>query len=396
MTSDRSYIYGVARTPIGKLHGALSGLSAPRLAAFAIEEALNRSGVTPPHISDVILGNVLSAGLGQAPARQALVQAGLPENVRGMIVNKVCGSGLQAVILADDLIRLGEAEFVVAGGMESMSQAPFLHTRHQEEGRETSEPIDSMVYDGLWDSFGDCHMGHIAEDLAQHEPYSREDQDRYTLESYRRGRQAQDDCLFSKEIVAIPVSKGGETVWVEKDEQLYAHDLDNLSRIPPAFEKEGGTVTAGNSSSLNDGAAALVLGPYNEVLKPMARIVAHASHSMPPSMFPLAPIYAIEQLLKRWGLRKKDIDLYEINEAFAVTAMTVIDRMALDPERVNIHGGAVALGHPIGASGARILVTLLHALKARNEKRGIAAICIGGGESVAVGVEMLDQETGGV
>jgi acetyl-CoA C-acetyltransferase len=392
---DKSYIYGAVRTPIGKFQGALSSFSAPRLAAFTIEEAINRSGILPPHISDVILGNVLSAGLGQAPARQALIQAGLPENIRGMVVNKVCGSGLQAVVMADDLIRLGEAEFVVAGGMESMSQAPFLHARRHEEGREINEPIDSLVYDGLWDSFGDCHMGHIAEDLAQHEPYSREDQDRYTLESFRRARQAQDDCHFSKEIVAIPVTRGGETVWVEKDEQPYAHDLDKLPRLPPAFDKEGGTVTAGNSSSLNDGAAALVLGPYNDALEPMARIVAHASHSMQPSMFPLAPIYAIEQLLERWHLRKQDIDLYEINEAFAVTAMTVIDRMGLDPNRVNVHGGAVALGHPIGASGARILVTLLHALKAQNEKRGIAAICIGGGESVAVGVEMMTPKPEG-
>ena len=395
MRPDRSYVYGATRTPIGRLHGDLSSLSAPWLAACAIEEAIRRSGVIPPHISDVILGNVLSAGLGQAPARQALIQAGLPEGVRGMIVNKVCGSGLQAVVMADNLIRLGEAEFVVAGGMESMSQAPFLHTRRHEEGRETSEPIDSLVYDGLWDSFGDCHMGHIAEDLAQHEPYSREAQDRYALESYRRARQAQDDCLFSKEIVAVPVTREGKTAWIDKDEQPHAHDLDKLSRLPPAFEKEGGTVTAGNSSSINDGAAVLVLGPFDDSLKPMARIVAHASHSMPPSMFPLAPIYAIELLLEKWNLGKRDIDLYEINEAFAVTAMTVIDRMGLDPQRVNIHGGAVALGHPIGASGARILFTLLHALKARNEKRGIAAICVGGGESVAVGVEMLDQEPGG-
>jgi acetyl-CoA C-acetyltransferase len=395
MLPDKSYIYGAVRTPIGEIKGALSSFSAPRLAAFAIEAAINRSGILPPHISNVILGNVLSAGLGQAPARQALIQAGLPENVHGMIVNKVCGSGLQAVVLADNLIRLGEAEFVVAGGMESMSQAPILHTRHEEEGVETNEPIDSLVYDGLWDSFGDCHMGNIAEDLAQHEPYSREDQDQYTRESYRRARQAQGDCHFSKEIVPIPVSKGSETVWVDKDEQPWAHNLDKLSDLKPAFEKEGGTVTAGNSSSLNDGAAALVLGPYNDVLKPMARIVAHASHSMAPSMFPLAPIYAIEQLLEWWHLRKRDIDLYEINEAFAVTAMTVIDRMGLDPNRVNVHGGAVALGHPIGASGARILVTLLHALKARNEKRGIAAICIGGGESVAVGVEMMAPEPEG-
>ncbi|NIQ03897.1 MAG: acetyl-CoA C-acyltransferase [Nitrospinaceae bacterium] len=395
MKNESAYIYGAVRTPIGKVPGALSTLSAVQLAALAIREAVERSGVSPVHISDVILGNVLSAGLGQAPARQALMQAGLPESVRGMIVNKVCGSGLQAVMLANDLIRLGDAEYVVAGGMENMSQVPFLHTRHLEEGKEASEPLDSLVYDGLWDSFGDCHMGHIAEDLAQHEPYSREAQDRFALESYQRARQAQDDCRFSNEIVAVPVFKEGETLWIDRDEQPYAHDLNKLPRIPPAFDKEHGTVTAGNSSSINDGAAALVLGPYNESLQPMARLAARASHSMDPSMFPLAPIYAIEQLLDRWGLRKQDIDLYEINEAFAVTAMTVIDRMGLDRERVNVHGGAVALGHPIGASGARILVTLLHALQARNAKRGIAAICIGGGESVAVGVERMREEPDG-
>jgi len=389
MSDGKSYIYGAVRTPIGKMRGFLSSISAPRLAAFCIEEALKRSGVFPAHVTDVVLGNVLSAGLGQAPARQALMQAGLPESVRAMIVNKVCGSGLQAVMLADDWVRLGHGKFIVAGGMESMSQAPLLHARLHKEGSELNEPLDSLVYDGLWDSFGDCHMGHIAEDLARHEPYTREAQDRYTQESYRRARLAQDECQFTKEIIPIPVVHEGHTLWVEKDEQPYAHDLSKLSRLPPAFDKEGGTVTAGNSSSLNDGAAALIVGPYDPSLKPMARIITQASHAMQPSMFPLAPIYAIEKILKQWDLRRRDIDLFEINEAFAVTAMTVIDRMKLDPDRVNVNGGAVALGHPIGASGARILVTLLHALEARNATRGIAAICIGGGESVAVGVERV-------
>lgn len=393
MQSDFSYIYSGVRTPIGRINGALASLSAPDLAAVAIREALTRAGIPAEKISEVILGNVLSAGIGQAPARQAAIKGGLSFHVGALTVNKVCGSGLKAVMLAHDAIRLQEAEFVVAGGMESMSQSPFLQMGTRKgQNMEVSEVIDSLVHDGLWDSFLNCHMGEIAERLAKEGAYSREAQNQYALLSFRRARSAQDTGLFAEEIVAVPVTRQGSQMFVDKDEQPYAKDLEKLPGLPPVFVKEGGTVTAGNASSLNDGAAVLVLGSYDARLKPMARVVAHATYSQMPVEFPVAPAGAIKKLLRKWDLALDDIDLFEINEAFSVTTLAVCDLLKLSLDKVNVNGGAVALGHPIGASGARILVTLLHALRTRGLRRGIAAICLGGGEAVALGVEMMVGE----
>lgn len=385
-----SYIYGAARTPIGKFNGVLSTVPAPQLGATAIREALKRSGIPDEKISEVIMGNAISAGIGQAPARQAAIQSGLPHGVGAITVNKVCGSGLNAVMWAHDAVRLREAEFVVAGGMENMSLVPFLLPdirRGHRMGDVTL--VDCMVHDGLWDSFGNCHMGEISEKLAREGQYSRDAQDRFALESYRRARKAQDDCSFAGEIVGVPVCIRGEQIVVDKDEQPYAHDLEKISELHPAFVKDGGTITAENASKVNDGAAALVLGPYDESLKPMARIAVHATHAEHPDQYPVAPVGAIEKLLRKWGISKEQVDLFEINEAFAVVVLAVSDRLGLDLDRVNVNGGAVALGHPIGASGARILVTLLYALKARHLTKGVAALCVGGGEAVALGVEMM-------
>ncbi len=387
-----SYIYGAARTPIGKFKGTLSTVSAPELGAVVIKEALKRSDVPVDRISEVIMGNVLSAGLGQAPARQAAIKSGLPYRVGATTVNKVCGSGLKAVMLADDAIRLKQAEFIVAGGMENMSLAPLIFPNSRKGYKLGNvELIDSLVHDGLWDSFENCHMGEIAEKLAREEKYSREAQNRFALESYRRAREAVDSCAFSKELTGVPVSIGREQIVVEKDEQPYANDLKKLPSLPPAFIKPDGTITPGNASKINDGAAALVLGPYDENLKPMAKIVGQVTHSEAPDQFPVAPATGIEKLLDKWCLKADDVDLFEINEAFSVSTLAVCDRLGLDMNKVNINGGAVALGHPIGASGARILVTLLYALQARNLQRGIAAICLGGGESVALAVETVGQ-----
>ena len=387
-----TYIYGAARTPIGKLNGSLASIPAVDLAAIAIREALQRSGIPNEKISEVILGNVLSAGVGQAPARQAALKSGLSNSIGATTINKVCGSGLKAVMLADQAIRLQDAEFVVAGGMESMSQAPFLLMdvrRGYKLGNRTV--IDGLVHDGLCDSFSQHHMGEVAEALASKDSISRKAQDDYALMSYQRARAAQDQCYFSKEIVGVPVTRRGEKTVVEKDEQPYADNLDNLPTLSPAFVKEGGTVTAGNASSINDGAAALVLGPEDTDFQPMARITAQATHAQKPEEFPIAPVGAIKKLLEQWQVSLNDIDLFEINEAFSVSTLAVCNRLGLDLEQVNVHGGAVALGHPIGASGARILVTLLNALKLKNLKRGIATLCLGGGEAVALGIEMIEN-----
>ncbi|MFQ5481458.1 MAG: thiolase family protein [Nitrospinaceae bacterium] len=387
---DFSYIYGAVRTPIGKFMGALSSAPAPELAAAAIKAALARSGVGMDLVDEVILGNVLSAGLGQAPARQAGIQAGLPDRVGATTINKVCGSGLKAVMLADDSIRLSNSRFIIAGGMENMSLAPFLLPAARRGFKlGNRELVDSLIHDGLTNSFDHCHMGEIAEKLAAtSDKYNREAQDRYALESYRRARAAQDQCLFSDEIVPVQVRTGKEFREVAKDEQPYANELDNLPRLSPAFVKPGGSITAGNASKVNDGAAALVLGPWDETLKPMAKIVGHATHAQAPGQFPTAPVKAIQLLLEKWELTLDEVDLFEINEAFSVAILAVCGRLGLSLNKVNIRGGAVALGHPIGASGARILVTLLYALQKENLKRGIAAICLGGGESVALGIEM--------
>ncbi|MCF8721622.1 thiolase family protein [Nitrospina gracilis] len=381
-------IYGAARTPIGKIGGALSRIPAPQLGAAAIREAVARSGVSPDKIGEVIMGNVVSAGLGQAPARQAAIRGGLPPRVAALTVNKVCGSGLKAVMLADDAIRLGRADFIVAGGMENMSLAPHLLPNSRQGYRlGHMQILDSLILDGLWDSFGQCHMGEIAEALSQR--YSRKAQDDYALESYRRAREAQENCRFSHEIVGIPIERKNETVIIDKDEQPFANDLERLPNLPPAFVKDAGCITAGNASKINDGAAALVIGREDDTLKPLARIMGQSTFSTDPHHFPVAPVEAIARLLKEWPARIEDIDLFEINEAFSVAMLAVCEALHLDREKLNVNGGAVALGHPIGASGARLLVTLLYALQARNLKKGVAAICLGGGEAVALGIERV-------
>ncbi|MBI4383632.1 MAG: thiolase family protein [Nitrospinae bacterium] len=388
MTERYSYIYGAARTPIGKFNGAFSAVPAPDLGAVAIREALRRSGVAAGKISHVYMGNVLSAGLGQAPARQAALKSGLSESIAATTVNKVCGSGLQAVIHADHAVRLGDGEFVVAGGMENMSMAPYLLPKYR-RGHKLGHAriIDSLVHDGLWDPYEDSHMGELSERIARERLIERDAQDYYAITSYTRARNAQRTGAFDDEIVPVPLPPGGKTA-VDRDEQPGSENIENFPALPPIFDKERGSITKGNSAKINDGAAALVIGGESREHSPMARILGYAVHSQDPATFALAPVGAIQKVLRRCGLDKDDIGLYEINEAFAAISLAVNDALNLNPERVNVNGGAIALGHPIGATGPRILVTLLYALRRGRLKRGVASLCIGGGEAIAIAVEM--------
>jgi acetyl-CoA C-acetyltransferase len=392
---DDVVILSAVRTPIGVFQGALSGLSAHALGARAISAAIERAGVTPDEIQQVNMGCVLTAGQGQAPARQAAIAAGCPVATGAITLNKVCGSGMRAVMIAANDLRCGDFKYVVAGGMESMSQAPYLAPGARDGLRlGHGKLLDSMVHDGLWDPYGDLHMGSCAETCAAEYKFSREEQDAYSLESYRRSREATDKGLFAEEIVPVPVpGKKGETA-VDRDEEPFKADLGKISTLRPAFQKEGGTVTAGNASKINDGAAALVVTTAAEAarrgVKPLARIVAHSALAQKPEWFTTAPAGAVRLVLERAGLKAADIDVWEINEAFAVVAMAFLRDLELSADNVNVRGGAVSLGHPIGASGARILVTLLHALRERGGRLGCAAICIGGGEATAMIVERLD------
>ena len=389
---DDVVIVGACRTPIGSFRGSLSSLPAPKLGAIAIREALRRAGVKPEDVDEVIMGNVLTAGEGQAPARQAAIFAGLPTSVECMTVNKVCGSGLKAVMLGAQAIRLGDATIVVAGGMESMSNVPYLLEKARDGYRMgNGEIVDGMIKDGLWDVYNKYHMGNAAELCARECHVPRAEQDAYAIMSYTRAQAAQKEGRFAREIVPVDVSgPKGETVQVTEDEDVRRTNFDKIPTLKPVFVKDG-TVTAANSSKINDGAAALVLMSATKAsalgIKPLARIIAHASAAKDPAWFTTAPVDGITKVLKRAGLSKEDIDLYEINEAFAVVTLAVNAALGLDVNRVNVNGGAVALGHPIGASGARILVTLLHAMEQRNARRGLATLCIGGGEASAVIVE---------
>ncbi len=373
--------------------GSLSALSAAELGAVAIRGALQRAGLEGDRVDEVIMGNVLSAGLGQAPARQAALGAGLPRRVECLTINKMCGSGLKAVMLAAQAIACGDADVVVAGGMESMSNAPYVVSGARAGLRMGhGRLVDTMIHDGLWDVYNDCHMGSCAELLAERMRFSREEQDAYALESYRRARQAAQAGWLAEEIVPVRVAgKKGETV-VEHDEEPGRLDEAKFRQLRPAFQ-EGGTVTAGNASSISDGAAAVVVAAADVAsrlgLAPMARVVAQAAAATDPEWFTLAPIAAIRKVLAKAGLDTADVDLFEINEAFSVVPMAAIRELKLDPERVNPRGGAVALGHPIGASGARVLVTLLYAMRQRQARRGLATLCIGGGEAVAMVVERV-------
>jgi acetyl-CoA C-acetyltransferase len=345
------------------------------------------------------MGCVLTAGQGQAPARQAALGAGCPVATGAVTLNKVCGSGMRAAMIAANDLRCGDFQLVAAGGMESMSQAPYLAAGVRDGLRlGHGKLIDSTIYDGLWDPYNDIHMGSCAELCAAEYKFSREEQDAFALESYRRARAAGEDGSFAAEIAAVPVppkgQKKGEPVVVDRDEEPWKVDLGRISSLRPAFQPKDGTVTAGNASKINDGAAALVLTTAAHAaslgVRPLARIVAHASQAQRPEWFTTAPLGAARAVLARAGLKAADVDLWEVNEAFAVVAMAFIRDLGLPPDRVNVHGGAVALGHPIGASGARILVTLLHALRARGGRLGCAAICIGGGEATAMVIERVD------
>lgn len=385
-------ITGACRTPIGAFGGALSSFSGPRLGAIAIAEAVRRAGVRPEAIDEVIMGCVLTAGVGQAPARQAAIFAGLPPSVEAMTINKVCGSGLKAVMLAAQAIMTEDADIVVAGGMESMSNSPYLLEKARTGYKMgNAQLVDSMIRDGLWDVYNDFHMGNAAELCAKECGVPREAQDEFAIRSYHRAIDAQSKGFFGDEIVPVTVEhKGGENTVVAEDEEPKRVRFEKIGSLKPAFQKDG-TITAANASKINDGAAALVVMSARKAkelgMKPLARIVASDSAAKKPEWFTTAPADVIPKVLKRAGLELADIDLFEINEAFAVVNLAVNKILGLDMDKVNVNGGAVALGHPIGASGARILVTLIHAMARRNSRRGLAAICIGGGEASSMIIE---------
>jgi len=387
-------ILSAVRTPIGRFLGGLAPLPAPRLGALVIREAVHRAQVEPGSVDEVIMGNVLQGGVGQAPARQAAIHAGLPGTVPSLTVNKVCGSGLKAVMLAAQAIRAGDEQCVVAGGMESMSNAPhYVYGLRTGIKAGDTELVDGMIRDGLWDSFSDSHMGNLAEYTARKAAVSRADQDRFALESHRRAVAAQEACRFKAETLAVEIpGKKGPTV-VDKDEGPRKDTtLEALAALKPAFE-EGGSVTPGNSPGLNDGASALVVASLAFAkahgLAPLARITAYATGGGEPKDLFFAPIVAVRNLLAQAGTKIADYDLIEANEAFAVQALADGRALGWDWDRVNVNGGAIALGHPIGASGARVLTTLLYALKDRKQQSGLATLCLGGGNAVALSVEMM-------
>ncbi len=395
---DPIVIVSVARTPVGGMMGELSGLAATDLGSTAIRAAVERAGIQPAQVQEVIMGCVLPAGLGQAPARQALLKAGLPPATGATTINKVCGSGMKAAMLGHDLILAGSQDIVVAGGMESMSNAPYLMLKGRGGYRYGHSTLfDHMAYDGLEDAYdkmpngGGKSMGNFAEDCAGKYEFSREAQDKYAIESSRRARVANEDGSFKWEMAAVTVpGRKGDTV-IERDEAPFKANPEKIPTLKPAFRKDG-TVTAASSSSISDGAAAMVLMRRSMAdklgIKPIATLAGHATHSQEPQWFTTAPVGAIEKLYRKTGWSTGSVDLFEINEAFAVVAMAAMKEHDIPHDKINIHGGAVALGHPIGASGARLIVTLLGALRKTGGKRGIASLCIGGGEATAIAVEM--------
>ncbi|PCM49421.1 acetyl-CoA C-acyltransferase [Pseudomonas fluorescens] len=394
IANDPIVIVSAVRTPMGGFQGELKSLTAPQLGAAAIKAAVERAGVASDAVDEVLFGCVLPAGLGQAPARQAALGAGLDKSTRCTTVNKMCGSGMETTILAHDMLLAGSADVVIAGGMESMSNSPYLLDRARAGYRMGhGRVLDSMFLDGLEDAYDKGRlMGTFAEDCAETNDFSREAQDAFAIASTTRAQQAINDGSFKAEIVPLTVTVGKEQVLISNDEQPPKAKLDKVASLKPAF-REGGTVTAANSSSISDGAAALVLMRQSQAqklgLKPLAVIHGHAAFADTPGLFPVAPIGAIKKLVKKTGWALNEVDLFEINEAFAVVAMAAMTHLEIPHDKLNVHGGACALGHPIGASGARILVTLLSALRQKNLKRGIAAICIGGGEATAMAVECV-------
>jgi len=390
----KSVIVAAKRTPVGAFQGHLSSISSPDLATVAIKHILGETRIQPDQIDEIILGNVLTAGQGQAPARQAALNSGCPKSVEALTINKMCGSGLKAVMLADQAIRCGDADTVLAGGMESMSNAPYL-LKNARGGQRLGHGtmIDSMIHDGLWDVYSNKHMGTCAEMLAADRHYSREAQDAYAIESYRRAQDAQAKGVFKSEIVPVEVpQRKGDPVIIEEDEEPGKAQFDKIQNLRPVFEKDG-TITAANASKLNDGAAALLITSEDKAkeldLEPLAVIVAQASAAHEPEWFTTTPGKAIGKVLETSGLSAGDIDLWEINEAFSAVAMAAMDDYKIAHEKVNVYGGAVALGHPIGASGARILTTLLNGMHRKNSKFGLATLCIGGGEASALIVEKI-------
>lgn len=381
-------VVSAVRTPVGSFQGSLSSLPAPRLGAVAIKEALVRAKVSPTEVSEVIFGEVLTAGVGQAPARQAALYAGLPNSVPCTTVNKVCGSGLKAIMLARQAIACGDAEIVVAGGQESMSNAPYLLPTARggmRMGNQTA--VDSMIHDGLWDPYGNAHMGNFGDACARENDFTREQQDAFANASYERALAAQKGGLFKDEIVAVEVAEGKATKLVDTDEEPGRYKPEKMAGLKPAFGKDG-SVTAANASKINDGAAAVVLMSAELAkargLTPLCTLVADGTHAKEPAQFTTAPAGAIEKALKKAGKSAKEIDLWEINEAFSVVTMVTMKQLGIAHEQTNVWGGAVALGHPIGASGARLLVTLISQLKHGGKSIGCASLCIGGGEAVAV------------
>ena len=390
----QSVIVAAKRTPIGAFQGNLSSVLAPKLGAIAIKAVVEETGIDKSQINEVIMGNVLSAGIGQAPARQASIQAGLPNSVEALTINKMCGSGLKAVMLADQAIRCGDAEVVIAGGMESMSNAPYL-LKHARSGQRLGhgKMIDSLIHDGLWDAYNDTHMGNCAEMLSKERNYSREAQDEFAVTSYKRAQSAQAEGVFDSEIVPVKIpQRKGDSVFISEDEEPGKARFDKIPTLRPVFEKDG-AITAANASKLNDGAAVILIMSEEKAIKlrltPIARIVAQASAAHEPEWFTTAPGKAIGKVLEKTNLSTNDIDLWEINEAFSAVTMAAIDDFKIDPAKVNIYGGAVAIGHPIGASGARIFTTLMNGMTRTETKYGLATLCIGGGEASALIVEKV-------
>jgi acetyl-CoA C-acetyltransferase len=390
-----SVIVSAVRTPTGRFLGGLKEFTAPELGAMVVREAVHRAGIDPMSIEECIMGNVVSAGLGQAPARQAALNGGLSDHVAALTINKVCGSGLKAVMLAAQGIATGDIEIAVAGGMESMSNCPYLLKRVREGLRMGhAEMLDSMINDGLWCSFEKCHMGNAGEVVATEFKVCREQQDRYAFQSQRKAAEATQAGRFKAEILPITIpQKKGDSIVIDRDESIRADTTaESLAALKPAFKKDG-TVTAGNAPPVNDGAAALVVMSANRArqlnLKPMARIIGQATSGLAPKYVLMTPVEAVRRLSQKIGWKLEDVDLFELNEAFSVQALAVLKELGIDPQKVNVNGGAVALGHAIGSSGARILTTLLYALEHQSKKRGIATLCLGGGNGVALAVERV-------
>ena len=389
--NEETFIYSIARTPIGSFNGSLKSITAPRLGAVVIKSILEKSNISNDDVDEVIMGNVLSTGVGQAPARQASIYAGLSYSTNCLTVNKVCGSGLKSIMLADQSIRLGDSKVIIAGGMENMSQAPhYLLNSRLGVTYGDAKFKDSIINDGLYDPYNEILMGGCAEILNDEEKITREVQDNFAINSYKRSNLAIKNGFFKNEIAPVEVkSKKGSTL-VEIDEEPLKFNEKKILGLKPVFKKNG-SITAANASSINDGAAAILLGSKNidTSLNPIAKIIAHTSFAMEPVYFTKAPIFAIQKLIKKSGVMIEDIDLFEINEAFSCVTLAAIKKLKIDEDKVNIHGGAVSLGHPIGASGARVLVTLLNALQLNEKRYGIACLCIGGGEASAMLVEMI-------